>query len=197
MPLGTILSDAAKAYGFDAVDPDLLAFIRERLRVTLRDDGLAHDVVGAALGDDGAEGGDDILALADRAAALSEFLSGDDGTGLLAGWRRAASILNAEESKAKQAFSPETDPRLFTEDAEIALHGALAALPQPANGAQDREKLVGTMQSLGGLRGPIDDFFDRVVVNDDDAAVRQNRLGLLAMVRHSMQRVADFSKLEG
>ena len=197
MPLGTILSAAAKAHGFDAVDPDLLAFIRERLRVTLRDDGLAHDVVAAALGDDGAEGDDDILALADRAAALSDFLSGDDGTGLLAGWRRAASILNAEESKAKQAFSPETDPRLFTEDAEIALHGALAALPEPAAGAQDRETLLAAMQSLGGLRGPIDGFFDRVVVNDDDAAVRQNRLGLLAMVRHSMQRVADFSKLEG
>ena len=197
MPLGTILSAAAKAHGFDAVDPDLLAFIRERLRVTLRDDGLAHDVVAAALGDDGAEGDDDIQALADRAAALSEFLSGDDGTGLLAGWRRAASILNAEESKAKQAFSPETDPRLFTEDAEIALHGALAALPEPAAGAQDRETLLAAMQSLGGLRGPIDGFFDRVVVNDDDAAVRQNRLGLLAMVRHSMQRVADFSKLEG
>ena len=197
MPLGTILSAAAKAHGFDAVDPDLLAFIRERLRVTLRDDGLAHDVVAAALGDDGAEGDDDILALTDRAAALSEFLSGDDGTGLLAGWRRAASILNAEESKAKQAFSPETDPRLFTEDSEIALHGALAALPEPAAGAQDREMLLAAMQSLGGLRGPIDGFFDRVVVNDDDAAVRQNRLGLLAMVRHSMQRVADFSKLEG
>ena len=197
MPLGTILSAAAKAHGFDIVDPDLLAFIRERLRVTLRDDGLAHDVVAAALGDDGAEGDDDILALADRAAALSEFLSGDDGTGLLAGWRRAASILNAEESKAKQAFSPETDPRLFTEDSEIALHGALAALPEPAAGAQDRETLLAAMQSLGGLRGPIDGFFDRVVVNDDDAAVRQNRLGLLAMVRHSMQRVADFSKLEG
>ena len=197
MPLGTILSAAAKAHGFDAVDPDLLAFIRERLRVTLRDDGLAYDVVAAALGDDGAECDDDILALADRAAALSEFLSGDDGTGLLAGWRRAASILNAEESKAKQAFSPETDPRLFTEDSEIALHGALAALPEPAAGAQDRETLLAAMQSLGGLRGPIDGFFDRVVVNDDDAAVRQNRLGLLAMVRHSMQRVADFSKLEG
>ena len=197
MPLGKILSAAAKAHEFDAVDPDLLAFIRERLRVTLRDDGLAHDVVAAALGDDGAEGDDDILALADRAAALSEFLSGDDGTGLLAGWRRAASILNAEESKAKQAFSPETDPRLFTEDAEIALHGALAALPEPAAGAQDRETLLAAMQSLGGLRGPIDGFFDRVVVNDDDAAVRRNRLGLLAMVRHSMQRVADFSKLEG
>jgi glycyl-tRNA synthetase beta chain len=53
------------------------------------------------------------------------------------------------------------------------------------------------MQSLGGLQDPIDGFFEHVVVNDDDAAVRRNRLGLLAMVRHAMQRVADFSRLEG
>ena len=72
------------------------------------------------------------------------------------------------------------------------------ARSQPCrNRLPDRKTLLAAMQSLGGLRGPIDGFFDRVVVNDDDAAVRQNRLGLLAMVRHSMQRVADFSKLEG
>ena len=197
LPLAGVLAAAATAHGLDHVDADLLPFIRERLRVSLRDDGLAHDVVGAALGDEGVAGGDDVLALADRAAALSEFLSGEDGTGLLAGWRRAASILNAEESKAKQAFSPETDPRLFSENAERDLHAALAALPEPAAEAQDRASLLAAMQSLGGLRGPIDGFFERVVVNDDDAAVRQNRLGLLAMVRGSMQRVADFSKLEG
>ncbi|MGC6496786.1 MAG: glycine--tRNA ligase subunit beta [Candidatus Puniceispirillaceae bacterium] len=197
LALRPVLAAAASAHGFDAVDADILPFIRERLRVSLRDDGLAHDVVAAALGDDGAAGDDDLLALSDRAAALSTFLSGDDGAGLLAGWRRAASILNAEESKAKQAFSPETDPVLFTEDAETALHAALLALPEPSARASDSAALLAVMQSLGGLRGPIDGFFDRVVVNDDDAAVRRNRLGLLAMVRGSMQRVADFSKLEG
>ena len=197
MPLSGLLTMAAKLHGFDAVDADLMPFIRERLRVSLRDAGIAHDVVAAALGDDAAAGSDDILALADRAAALSEFLSGDAGAGLLAGWRRAASILNAEESKTKQAFSPETDPRLFSEDAETRLHGAITALPDPGEAAQDRDGLLAIMQSLGGLRDPIDGFFEHVVVNDDDMAVRQNRLGLLAMVRHAMQRVADFSRLEG
>ena len=197
MPLSGLLTMAAKLHGFDAVDADLMPFIRERLRVSLRDAGIAHDVVAAALGDDAAAGSDDILALADRAAALSEFLSGDAGAGLLAGWRRAASILNAEESKTKQAFSPETDPRLFSKDAETRLHGAITALPDPGEAAQDRDGLLAIMQSLGGLRDPIDGFFEHVVVNDDDMAVRQNRLGLLAMVRHAMQRVADFSRLEG
>jgi len=197
MKLADLLSTAAGLHGFDSADADLLPFIRERLRVSLRDEGIAHDVVAAALGDDGAAGSDDILALADRAAALSEFLSGDAGAGLLAGWRRAASILNAEESKNRQAFPPETDPRLFSEDAETGLHGAITALPDPGAASQDRSALLAIMQSLGGLRDPIDGFFEDVVVNDDDDAVRRNRLGLLAMVRHAMQRVADFSKLEG
>ena len=200
LPMNTVLAAAARAHGLHAHDDDLLPFIRERLRVSLRDAGIAHDVVAAAFGngsgDDGA-GADDLLALADRAAALSSFLGGDQGAGLLAGWRRAASILNAEESKAKQTFSPNTDPGLFVVAAETELFAALNGLAVPAEGSQDRHSLLAVMQSLGGLRDPIDGFFETVVVNDDDAAIRLNRLGLLAMVRDAMQRVADFSKLEG
>ena len=197
MPLQPILTAAAHAHGFAAPDPDLGSFIRERLRVSLRDNGLAHDVVAAALGDGAGPGQDDILGLADRAAALSTFLADKDGAGLLAGWRRAASILEAEESKAKQVFSPNADPHLFVETAETGLHAALIALPEADTRMQDRDGLLAVMQSLGGLRRPIDMFFDSVVVNHEDAAIRQNRLGLLAMVRQAMQRVADFSKLEG
>ena len=197
LPLRPVLESAAAGHGFDAVDSDLTGFIRERLRVSLRDAGLAHDVVAAALGDGEGAGDDDILGLADRAAALATFLSGDDGAGLVAGWRRAASILGAEESKDKQLYSPTCDPQLFAETAETDLHAALVALPDPGAGMQDRDAILAVMQSLGGLRRPIDGFFDRVVVNHDDAAVRLNRLGLLAMVRQAMQRVADFSKLEG
>ena len=200
LPLADVLAAAARAHGFDAHDDDLLPFIRERLRVSLRDAEIAHDVVAAAFGDgagDSAAGADDLLALADRAAALSSFLGGDQGAGLLAGWRRAASILNAEESKAKQTFSPTTDPGLFVVAAESELYDALNGLTVPGEGRQDRESLIAVMQSLGGLRAPIDGFFETVVVNDDDAAIRLNRLGLLAMVRDVMQRVADFSKLEG
>ena len=197
LPLRPVLDSAAAGHGFDAVESDLTGFIRERLRVSLRDAGLAHDVVAAALGDGEGAGDDDILGLADRAAALATFLSGDDGAGLVAGWRRAASILGAEESKDKQLYSPTCDPQLFAETAEMDLHAALVALPDPGAGMQDRDAILAVMQSLGGLRRPIDGFFDRVVVNHDDAAVRLNRLGLLAMVRQAMQRVADFSRLEG
>ena len=157
---------------------------------------IAHDVVAAALGDGMAEGSDDILFLAERADALAAFLGSDDGAGLVAGWRRAASILEAEEGKAKQSFAPATDPALFALPAETGLYEHLDSLSFSAK-VLSRDELLSGMQALGTLRGPIDVFFDSVVVNDDDDKVRLNRLGLLAMVRDAMTRVADFTKLEG
>ena len=190
LSLNDILRKAAGYHGFTAIDDELLPFIRERLRVSLRDTGIAHDVVAAALGDGEL---DDICLLADRAAALGTFLSSENGAGLMAGWRRAASILKSEESKDKQAFAPKTDPSLFIKTAETDLHVALEALPTASSDAD----LDAALTSLGGMRAPIDRFFDEVVVNDDNPSIRGNRLGLLAMVREKMLGVADFSKLEG
>ena len=85
----------------------------------------------------------------------------------------------------------------LVEDAEVGLYAALMALPEPDTQLQSRGDMLAIMQSLGGLRQPIDAFFDSVVVNHDDASTRLNRLGLLAMVRQAMRRVADFSRLEG
>ena len=196
LPLTSILETAAGYHGFAAVDTELVPFIRERLRVSLRDSGIAHDVTAAVMADNS---GDDLLAIADAADALNEFLASPDGAGLMAGWRRAASILAAEESKAKQVFSPETNPDLFVGAPEGDLYSTVIALPDITTGdaIKTRDEMVEMMQSLGSLRGPIDRFFDDVVVNDDDANIRLNRLGLLAMIRDRMQRVADFSKLEG
>jgi glycyl-tRNA synthetase beta chain len=190
LSLNDILRKSAGYHGFTAIDDELLPFIRERLRVSLRDTGIAHDVVAAALGDGEL---DDICLLADRAAALSTFLGSENGAGLMAGWRRAASILKSEESKDKQAFAPKTDPSLFVKTAETDLHVALEALPTASSDAD----LDAALTSLGGMRAPIDRFFDEVVVNDDNPSIRGNRLGLLAMVREKMLGVADFSKLEG
>ncbi len=190
LSLTEILGKAAGYHGFTKIDDELLPFIRERLRVSLRDAGIAHDVVAAALGSDNL---DDICLLADRAAALGAFLGSENGAGLMAGWRRAARILKSEESKDKQAFAPKTDPSLFVKPAETKLHAALGAFPAASSDAD----LGAALTSLGCMRAPIDHFFDEVVVNDNNPLVRSNRLGLLAMVRERMLRVADFSKLEG
>ncbi|MEL0165071.1 MAG: glycine--tRNA ligase subunit beta [Alphaproteobacteria bacterium] len=187
LPLATLLQKAAENYQFDAVDEDLLPFIRDRLRVYLRDQNMRHDVVAAALAD---ASGDDVCRMADEARSLAGFLADGEGPGLMAGWRRVSSMLSAEEKKAKTAFSATTDPTLFN-DIEQRLHKALIAVPD--NGVDFSVQLT----ALGQLRLPIDAFFDGIVVNDDDPAIRLNRLGLLAAIREKMLMVADFSKIEG
>ena len=187
LPLATLLQKAAENYQFDAVDEDLLPFIRDRLRVYLRDQNMRHDVVAAALAD---ASGDDVCRMADEARSLAGFLADGKGAGLMAGWRRVSSMLSAEEKKSKKAFSATTDPTLFN-DIEQRLHKALIAVPD--NGVDFSVQLT----ALGQLRLPIDAFFDGIVVNDDDPAIRLNRLGLLAAIREKMLMVADFSKIEG
>ncbi len=187
LPLATLLQKAAENYQFDAVDEDILPFIRDRLRVYLRDQNMRHDVVAAALAD---SCGDDVCRLADEARSLADFLADGEGAGLMVGWRRVSSMLSAEEKKAKKSFPAATDPSLFN-DIEQRLHAALAAVPD-----SDID-FASKLTALGQLRLPIDAFFDGIVVNDDDPAIRLNRLGLLAVIREKMLMVADFSKIEG
>jgi glycyl-tRNA synthetase beta chain len=187
LPLATLFQKAAENYQFDDVDEDILPFIRDRLRVYLRDQNMRHDVVAAALAD---SSGDDVCRLADEARSLAGFLADGEGAGLMAGWRRVSSILSAEEKKAKKLFPATTDPSLFN-DIEQRLHTALDAVPD-----SDFDFAL-KLTALGQLRLPIDAFFDGIVVNDDNPAIRLNRLGLLAVVREKMLMVADFSKIEG
>ena len=187
LPLATLLQKAAENYQFDAVDEDILPFIRDRLRVYLRDQNMRHDVVAAALAD---SSGDDVCRMVDEARSLAGFLADGEGAGLMAGWRRVSSMLSAEEKKAKKSFPATTDPALFN-DIEQRLHTALAAVPD------SDVDFASKLTALGQLRLPIDAFFDGIVVNDDDPAIRLNRLGLLAVIREKMLMVADFSKIEG
>ena len=198
IPLGKIFTKAAAYHGFENVDDALMPFLMERLRVSLLDQNVPHDVAASVLQ---AATSDDVLLLADTARAMVAFLETEDGAGLLAGWRRAASILAAEETKENRVFAPTIDPKLFTHDAERGLMAAIESLGDDHKDVQadvpDKAQLMEQMQALGKLRTPIDHFFTEVVVNDDDSAIRENRLGLLALIRSHMQKVADFSKIEG
>ncbi len=175
---------------------DLLAFFADRLKVLLRDQGKRHDLVDAvfALGDD------DLVRIVARVDALDAFLKTDDGANLLAGQRRAVNIVRAEAKKhpaEAASYSGPVDAALLTSPEELALDVAIKkAAPEVAAQLQ-AEDFGAAMSALAALRGPVDDFFERVLVNADDAAVRQNRLRLLSQVQGAMGQVADFSQITG
>jgi glycyl-tRNA synthetase beta chain len=179
---------------------DLLSFFHDRLKVMLRDQGARHDLVDAVLGE-GASGNDDLLLITRRVAALGRFLETEDGKSLLAGYKRAANILKAEEKKdGEGAFAAAADLQLIAAAGlieEKALAVALAQATPKAEAAIAAEDYEGAMAALAELRPAVDAFFDKVTVNDPDPALRANRLKLLNQLREATRAVADFGRIAG
>lgn len=166
----------------------LMDFFADRLKVQQREAGVRHDLIDAvfALG-----GEDDLVRLLARVNALQAFMATEDGTNLLAGYKRAANILKqAGEVSGTATVTPPTD-------ADAALLAALDAAEPAASAAVAKERFTDAMAALASLRAPIDAFFDGVMVNDPDEAVRAYRLGLLSRFTGAVHGVADFSKIEG
>jgi glycyl-tRNA synthetase beta chain len=141
-------------------------------------------------------GEDDLVRLLARVKALQAFVATDDGTNLLAGYKRAANILKKEEfettaaaDKISLTYTPESE--------EADLLAALETAEQAAAEAVAEERFEVAMAALATLRAPIDAFFEKVTVNDADPDKRAARLTMLARVRSACNNVADFSKIEG
>ncbi|WP_296737816.1 glycine--tRNA ligase subunit beta [Mesorhizobium sp.] len=171
---------------------DLLAFFHDRLKVYLRDQGARHDLIDAVI----TPQADDLLQIVRRVEALGSLLDTDEGKNLLAGTKRAANILAAEEKK-KTLVAGTVEPALFREEAERKLFAAVNQAEKEAGEAIQNEDFSAAMLALSVLREPVDSFFEGVLVNDEDLAVRANRLALLARIRAATDQVADFSKIVG
>jgi len=186
---------------------DLLAFFADRLKVQLREQGARHDLVDAvfALQEVGSAGGatgarnvqDDLLMIVRRVEALGQFLDSEDGKNLLAGFKRATSIIRIEEKKDNRHYTGAPQARLYRQPEEKALANAIETVESEAARAVENEDFVGAMRAMAKLRPAVDAFFDKVTVNVDDRALRENRLKLLNRIREATRAVADFSKIEG
>ncbi|MEY4850631.1 MAG: Glycine--tRNA ligase beta subunit [Pseudomonadota bacterium] len=169
--------------------PKLLDFFADRLKVQQREAGVRHDLIDAvfALGSE-----DDLARLLARVKALQAFVETEDGTNLLAGYKRAANILKAADKDGiGEPASGEG------EGAEALLAAALATALPTAKQAVADERFTDAMAALASLRGPVDAFFTDVMVNDPDPGIRARRLALLARFRDAVHGVADFSKIDG
>jgi glycyl-tRNA synthetase beta chain len=173
---------------------DLLSFFADRLKVQLREQGARHDLVDAVFA---LEGQDDLLLIVRRVDALGKFLDTDDGKNLLAGVKRASNILRIEEKKDKRDYSGAPDPKRYELAEEKALAEAVDVAKTEASAAVGKEDFAAAMRAMAKLRPRVDAFFEKVTVNVDDKALRENRLKLLNEIREATRAVADFSKIEG
>jgi glycyl-tRNA synthetase beta chain len=173
---------------------DLIAFFADRLKVTLKEKGVRHDLIDAvfALG-----GEDDLVRLLARVDALGAFLKTDDGSNLQAAAKRASNILAIESKKDGHSFDEKVSELLLAQEEEKALAARLSAVETAAAAALGKEDFVAAMAALASLRAPVDAFFDKVTVNAEDRDLRANRLRLLSQIRRTLSQVADFARIEG
>ncbi|HEX5325995.1 MAG TPA: glycine--tRNA ligase subunit beta, partial [Acetobacteraceae bacterium] len=173
---------------------EIIEFLGERLRVQLRAEGARHDVLAAVLG---AGADDDITRLLARTAAVTDFLTTEDGSNLLVAYRRAVNILRIEERRDSASFDEPFDAALLAEPTEHELARTLDTMSIAIKSQLRSEGFREAMTEMARLRRPLDRFFDHVTVNAPEPELRRNRLRLLAAVRGIMNEVADFSKIEG
>ncbi len=173
---------------------DLLAFIRERLKIHLRDEGHRHDLLDAVFA---AGEQDDLLLVLLRLEALENFLKTAEGADLLAGIKRALNILKIEEKKDKRAFSGPPNQQLLIAMPEKELASAITRARAKVGKAIKAEDYEAALAALARLRAPVDAFFEHVTVNAEDPTLRENRLKLLNGIREVVRLIADFGRIEG
>jgi glycyl-tRNA synthetase beta chain len=180
---------------------ELLEFVADRLKVHLREEGVRHDLIAAVF----ALGEDDLVRLLARVEALHKFLDTEDGANLLIAYRRAANIVAIEERRDRRFYDDAPDPTLLRQLEEKALAACLEEVSKVVATNLESEDFSAAMALLATLRRPVDEFFDKVTVNTEETVVvdgvvkslRENRLRLLSAIRATMNRVADFSRIEG
>ena len=139
----------------------------------------------------------DLFLIVRRVEALGKFLDTEDGKNLLAGYKRATNIIRIEEKRDGREYTGAPEPKLYQQAEEKALARAIDAARTEATRAVAAENFEAAMRAMAKLRPSVDAFFDKVTVNIDDKALRENRLKLLNEIRAATRAVADFSRIEG
>jgi glycyl-tRNA synthetase beta chain len=173
----------------ELVKPDVYAFILERFAGYLKDQGYSTLQVDSVL----SQSPPRLDLVPQQLEAVKAFQSLPEAESLAAANKRVANILRQAAAKGESFGIPER--KALKEAAEISLFDALQKATSSANQCYERGDYAGYLKTFAVLKAPVDTFFDKVMVMDEQKALRQNRLALLADLRKAMNRVADISKL--
>jgi glycyl-tRNA synthetase beta chain len=189
LELNALLSAAQPSFGAMIQDHSgaLADFIYDRFAGSLREQGYSAQEVDAVI----SLRPQKLAEVAQRLAAVRAFAALPEAPALAAANKRVGNILK----KVEGSVEAKINPALLQAGEEQALADALKSVALRADAAWASGQFEENLKALAALKDPVDAFFDKVMVNHDDPAIRANRLGLLATLHQAMNRVADLSKL--
>tara|TARA_B100000470_G_scaffold119343_1_gene92063 strand:- start:454 stop:2520 length:2067 start_codon:yes stop_codon:yes gene_type:complete len=180
-------------FGNSSVQKELINFLLDRLKYYMKEKNIRPDIINASLNSFGI---DQINKIYRKSFALNKVINKEIGLDIIASYKRASNILENELKDQNLELSSTTDPNIFKNDYEKNLYKKIKELRKYFTNINKDEDYDVTLNNLTSVKGVIFDFFDNVVVNDDDKTIRKNRLELLQMLCKTFENYINFSKIE-
>ena len=176
------------------VTKEVLIFLRERFKNLLKDKKIRNDIIEAV---DSSHTDNDFLALYKKCSIINKNISKDICKNIIGTYKRASNIIEQELKSKKEEISGQPESFLFKKDEEKHLYNKINEIRQYFSTTRKRESYEETLKILAEAKSTTDNFFDNVIVNDENSDIKKNRLELLQMFCKTYNNFMDFSKVEG
>tara|TARA_Y100000590_G_scaffold339637_1_gene387207 strand:+ start:839 stop:2905 length:2067 start_codon:yes stop_codon:yes gene_type:complete len=189
-----IFGEQKVKFSNDKIAKDILLFLRERFKNILKDKKIRRDIIEAA---DVVHAGYDFLVLYKKCLTINKNISKDICKNIISAYKRASNIIEQELKSKKDQVSGQPESFLFKKDEEKILYEKINEIRQYFSSTKKHESYEETLRMLAGAKITTDNFFDNVIVNDENSDIKKNRLELLQMFCKTYDNFVDFSKVEG
>ena len=176
------------------VAKDVLLFLRERFRSLLKDKKIRNDIIDAT---DTSYAGDNFLKLYQKCLIINKNISKDICKNIIGTYKRASNIIDQELRNEKEKIIGHPEASLFTKDEEKYLYEKINEIRKYFSSTKKQESYEVTLKILAEAKPTTDNFFDNVIVNDENIDIKKNRLELLQMFCRTFNNFIDFSKVQG
>ena len=176
------------------VTKEVLIFLKERFKNLLKDKKIRNDIIEAV---EGSHTGYNFLILYKKCLIINKNISRDICKNIIGAYKRASNIIEQELKGKKGDISGQPESFLFKKDEEKNLYNKINEIRQYFSSTKKRESYEETLKILAEAKSTTDNFFDNVIVNDENSDIKKNRLELLQMFCKTYNNFIDFSKVEG
>ena len=189
-----IYEDQNKVFTNKSAADDILFFLKERFKNLLKDKKIRNDVIEAV---DEIKFSSDFLAIYKKCISVNKNISKENFKNVISIYKRAFNIINQEQKIKKESLLGQPNSYLFKKEEEKALYNKINEIRTYINSHSKDENCEETLKVLAHAKIITDNFFDNVIVNDENSDIKKNRLELLKMFCNTYNNFLDFSKVEG